>query len=1040
MTFIDAAFTRKRTVALLFFVLAIMGMTAYQSIPKESEPDIPIPVIYVSVTHEGIAPEDAEVLIIKPLEKELQSIEGLKEMRSVAAEGYASVTLEFEAGFNAEQAILDVREQVDLAKVELPESSDEPKIMEINVALFPVLTVVLSGPIPERTLIGLAKNMKDRIEALPGVLEVDIGGEREEILEATIDPEDVDAYQLSLNDVANFVNQNNRLVAAGALDNGAGRMVFKVPGILENEQDILSLPIKVADGEAVLFKDVASIHKKLSDPQGFARIDGEPAITLEVTKRTGANIIETVAMVRGLIAEAQKVWPEQIVVSYLLDKSTQIKDMLGDLQNNVLTAIVLVMIVIVAALGPRPAILVGLAIPGSFLSAILVINWMGFTLNIVVLFSLILVVGMLVDGAIVTIELADRKLSEGATKVEAYASASKRMAWPIIASTATTMAVFLPLIFWPGVVGEFMKFLPITVIITLIASLAMALVFIPVIGSILTKDHPGQVDQAPVLSEAKNKLGDAYINSLAFLLRHPGKTLAFATLFLISVYVAYINLGKGVEFFPEAEPNFIQVQIQARGDLSIYERDDIVRRVEALLYEQGEIKTIYARTFNAGQSGENAPEDAVGIIQLELVNWTQRRKAEEIIPDIRETISIIPGVKFQVRKEESGPSGGKPIQIAVSGQNQEHLDDAIDQIRTLLTDIGGFVDIEDSRPLPSIEWQVIIDRKKAAEFGADVGVLGNAVKLITNGILMAEYRPDGQEEEVEVRLRYAFDARNLDTLNTMTIITQKGAVPISHFVSFKTAQKVGTIDRSDGVRVKTVKADVESGLLADDQMKKIKEAYSQLNLEQGVSLDFKGQDEDQKETGEFLGNAFLIAIFLMVIILVTQFDSFFQAGLILSAIVFSTAGVLIGLLVMQQPFGIVMGGIGIIALAGIVVNNNIVLIDTFNEHMKAGKDPMSAILNTAQERARPVLLTSITTVLGLLPMVFAVNIDLINQAISFGAPSTLMWQQLSSAIAGGVSFATLLTLFLTPCVLMLKENVVLKRSKKHHDITYGLKS
>ena len=1030
MTLIDAAFTRKRTVALLFFIIAIMGMTAYQSIPKESEPDIPIPMIYVSVTHEGIAPEDAEVLIIKPLEKELQSIEGLKEMRSVAAEGYAAVTLEFEAGFNAEQAILDVREQVDLAKVELPESSDEPKIVEINVALFPVLTVVLSGPIPERTLIGLAKNMRDRIEALPGVLEVDIGGDREEVLEATIDPKDVDAYQLSINDVATFVNQNNRLVAAGALDNGAGRMVFKVPGILENEKDILALPIKVADGEAVLFKDIASIHKKLSDPQGFARIDGESAITLEITKRTGANIIETVEMVRDLITEAQKIWPKQIVVSYLLDKSTQIKDMLGDLQNNVLTAIVLVMIVIVAALGPRPAILVGLAIPGSFLSAILVINWMGFTLNIVVLFSLILVVGMLVDGAIVTIELADRKLAEGATKVEAYATASKRMAWPIIASTATTMAVFLPLIFWPGVVGEFMKFLPITVIITLLASLLMALIFIPVIGSILTKDHPGKVDDKADLSAKDNRMGDAYLKSLAFLLKHPGKTLAFATLFLISVYAAYISLGKGVEFFPEAEPNFIQVQIQARGDLSIHERDQIVRRVEALLHKQTEIKTIYARSFNVGQSGDNAPEDAIGVIQLELTHWTQRRKAEDIIPDIREVISQVPGVKFQVRKEESGPSGGKPIQIEVSGQNQEHLDDAIEQIRALLQKTGGFVDIEDSRPLPSIEWQVIIDRKKAAEFGADVGILGNAVKLITNGILMAEYRPENQEEEVEVRLRYPIEARNLDSLNNMTIITQKGAVPISHFVSFETAQKVGTIDRSDGIRVKTVKADVESGLLADDQLKKIKAAYAELDLEQGIYIRFKGQDEDQKETGEFLGNAFLIAIFLMVIILVTQFDSFFQAGLILSAIVFSTAGVLIGLLIMQQPFGIVMGGIGIIALAGIVVNNNIVLIDTFNEHMSAGKDPMTAILETAQARARPVLLTSITTVLGLLPMVFAINIDLINQNISFGAPSTLMWQQLSSAIAGGVSFATILTLFLTPCLLMLKENRVLKRNQK----------
>lgn len=1035
---IDAAFSRGRTVALTFFMILVMGVSAYLTIPKESEPDVAIPIIYVSMTHSGISPDDAERLLLRPMEKELQAIEGIKEMRSVAAEGHASVILEFDAGFNADQALQDVREKVDIAKTQLPPDTDEPRVTEINIALFPVLTVVLSGNAPERTMISIARDLQDKIEALAGVLEVDIGGDRQEVLEVIVDPSVMQTYDISYSDLYNLVQRNNRLVAAGALDTGAGRLVLKVPGVIEDIDDVLNLPVKVSGNTVVTFQDVATVRRTFEDAEGFARVAGDPAVVLEISKRTGANIIETIESVRQIIENETAGWPQGISVSYLQDKSERIRDMLGDLQNNVLTAIVLVMIVIIAALGPRPAILVGLAIPGSFLAGILVLNWMGLTLNMIVLFSLILVVGMLVDGAIVTTELADRKMTEGAERKEAYAAAAKRMSWPIIASTATTLAVFVPLLFWPGVVGEFMKFLPITVLVTLTASLLMALIFIPVLGGMIGGAQASDLTNYDAIRAAEDGeldairgLSGAYLRGLDVLLAHPAKTFAVAVLLLVGAYVAYIALGRGVEFFPAVEPEFAQVQVQARGDLSIQERDALVRRVEQRLLDVPELKTIYARTLSAtGQSQSDRPEDVIGVIQLELVNWRKRRPAVEILPELRKKTADIAGILIQVREQESGPSSGKPVHVELSARSQATLDTAVGKLRRQMQRIGGFVDLEDSRPLPSIEWRLNFDREKAARYGADVALLGDAIQMVTNGVKLAEYRPDDADEELDIRLRFPFNERNLQQLRQLRIPTAQGQVPISNFIDLQPAQKTGTINRTDGRRVMTIKADVAKGLLVDEQVKKLKSAIAQADLDPAVTVAFKGQDEDQREAASFLITAFITAIFLMTAILVTQFNSFYQAGLVLSAIVFSTAGVLLGLLLTGQPFGIVMGGIGVIALAGIVVNNNIVLIDTFNDLKRRGLEPREAILRTAAQRMRPVLLTSITTVLGLLPMVFAINFDLVGRDIAIGAPSSQWWTQLSSAIAGGLTFATVLTLMLTPALLMLGENVSAWRERR----------
>ena len=1026
---VDWAIAHRRSMLLLLVFLFISGIRAYQEIPKESEPDIAIPIVYVSMSHEGISPEDAERLLIRPMEKELRSIEGVKEMSAVASEGHASVTLEFDAGFDSDQALDDVREKVDRAKSKLPTETDEPTVNEVNVALFPVLSMSLAGPVSERQLLYVARDLRDDIEALPGVLEVDIGGDREEVLEIIVDPLILETYAIDFESVLSIVNRNNQLVAAGAIDNGQGRQVIKVPGVIENLDDIMSLPIKVVGDTVVSFRDVATVRRSFKDPTGFARVNGQPALSLEVKKRVGANIIEVISQVKEIVEQKKQLWPASIEHRYILDKSSQIIDMLQDLQNNISSAIVMVMIVIVGALGLRSSLLVGFAIPASFLVSIMIINMMGFTLNIVVLFSLILVVGMLVDGAIVVAELASRNQDEGQPAGAAFAAASKRMSWPIIASTATTLAVFMPLIVWPGTVGEFMKFLPITVMVCLSVSLLVALIFLPVLGSWLGR----HLAPKTAIERDGNKAQEYcfslwYARLLTRLLQHPAKTLFASLLIIILSYAAYAVLGRGVEFFPDVEPDNAQVLVYARGDLSILEKDALLKTVESRFYGMPELRSVYARSFNQPSSG--LTQDVIGSIQFQFIEWDQRRKASVILNEMAEMTQDIAGIKLEFRKAESGPSGGKPIKLQISSSTPEHAGEAVEYLRSQMQKLGGFKDLEDDRALPGIEWRVEVDREAAARFGADIALIGSAIQMFTNGFRVAEFRPDDTIEEVDISIRFPAQQRNLNQFDSFKIQTSQGMVPISHFVTLNPAPKTGTIKRVDGKRAITLQADVEEDRLPSERLQALQASIDPGKFAADVRINVKGEEEDQKETAAFLSSSFLTALFIMLLILVVQFNSFYQSALVLSAIVFSTAGVLLGLLVTAQPFGIVMVGLGIIALAGIVVNNNIVLIDTYNVYLAEGLSPFDAALKTGIIRMRPVLLTAGTTVLGLIPMVLAMNIDFINREVAFGAPSTQWWMQLSSAIAGGLAFATVLTLLLTPCLLVMGANINAAIKKK----------
>jgi len=1021
---IGAAFSRARVVVLLLVMLLGLGSLAYTSIPKEAAPEVAIPVVFVSTGLTGISPEDGERMLVMPLETELSRVPGLRRISASASQGSATLTLEFDAGFDAEEALAAVRRAVDSARPNLPDAAREPVVTELNTALFPILTVVLSGSVPERTLNLLARTLRDRIEGADGVLEAEIGGARGEVVEVLVDPTVFQTYGIGFEELIGLIRRNNQLIAAGTIETGAGRVTLTVPGLIEDIDDVMSMPVLVRDQTVVTFADVATVRRSFEDPTGFARIDGQPALALEVTKRAGANILGTVEAVRAAIAEEAADWPATVRLNDLLDLSKYVDEMLGDLESNVIAAVILVMIVIVAALGLRNALLVGLAIPGAFLTGVAGLWLIGYSMNVVVLFALIFVVGMLVDGAIVTTELADRKLQSGIPPAQAYREAAERMAWPVIAATATTLAVFLPLLFWSGVVGEFMKYLPVTVLFTLGASLAMALVFVPVIGGLIGRARPQGARAAAQLAAAETGdpmalrgLAGLYMRMLRWAVLRPGLTLMLVVVLMAAAFTAYARHGAGVSFFPQIEPDFARVELRARDDLSVAERDGLVRRLEAMLAGMDELRTVYARSVSGGRD-----EDLIGVVQLELIDWDRRRPAAAIAEEIRAMGAALPGLALHVETQSMGPPTGKPVALELRGGDTADKAAAVARVRAEMARLGGFTDVTDTAALPGLEWRLTVNRAEAARLGADVALLGQAVQLLTQGITVADFRPGDTDETLDIRIRFPEGSRTLEDLQTLRVPTRAGSVPVSAFVTLAPAPRTGTLRRIDQARVVTVEANVAPGFLAAERIAALDAALAGAEgWPPRTGWSFAGEAREQAEAQGFLGFAFLGAVSLMFLILLIQFNSFAQAAIVMSAIVFSTAGVLLGLLVTGRPFGVVMGGVGMIALAGIVVNNNIVLIDTFNALRREGQPPLEAVLRTGAQRLRPVLLTSLTTALGLMPMVIGLNVDFLRRIMVLGAPSTQWWTELSAAIVGGLTVATLLTLIVTPALLMLTE-------------------
>ncbi len=1219
---VDWAASRARMVLAFIALSLAAGSFAYIGLPKEGEPDIEIPAIFVSVQFPGISAADSETLLVKPMETELSDLDGLKTMSGTAAEGYAGVALEFEFGWDKTKVLADIRDAMNKAEGKFPEGADNYSINEINFSEFPIVIVNLTGEVPERTLQNVARDLQDRLESMDSVLEAGIAGDRDEMLEVLIDPLKLEAYNVTAAELIGVVTNNNLLIAAGQVDTPQGSFAVKIPSSFNEATDVYNLPVKTNGDRVITLGDLTTIQLTFEDREGTARFNGVNTVALQVVKRKGFNLIDTAREVAVVVEEERANWSPElraaIDVGTSNDQSRGVASMVSQLEGSVLTAIALVMIVVLAALGTRPAMLVGFAIPTSFLLCFALLAVMGITISNIVMFGLILAVGMLVDGAIVVVEYADKRMQDGAGPMTAYTEAAKRMFWPIISSTATTLCAFLPMLFWPGVPGQFMGMLPVTLIFVLSASLVVALVYLPVMGGVTgrisrifgstsdwLRDHVWWVVRAAlvpvammiVFTGAMLSLNPGYLSGEAvqsdgFVASLPGMLLfvfgAMATsvtlgaarierrqkriragyrrkpfgvfvnfiagnpimplvtagaviFFVMSTFSYFSENNNGVEFFVESEPEQAIVYVQARGNLSLDEKDALVARAEEVVLAHPGVLNAFAFAgeggLNSNTGGAEGPRDTIGQIQLETIAWEDRPETEEplftipvinytfnrsvqdpdydgdvVLADLQEQLNMIPGIRTEILAQARGPAAAKPVHLRIKGDNYEELLATTAMVRAEFDALPGLIKQEDSLPLPGIDWQIDVDVEKAGRFGADVASVGGMVQLVTRGILLDTYTQDGNDEESEIRVRLPEEDRVLSTLDTLKVRTNQGLVPLSNFITRTPVEKLAQIDRVDQKRYFDVKADVvpdapdiyraipfddegepkvdgaislgfgyevsqeeiEEGapynltiykdpswlmsfftgrtftyhnipdataevgladigktisegkaglsvepLTANERIERLTEWLESGPLPVGIDWEWTGDQEDQAESGQFLMTAFAGALGLMFIILLAQFNSIYNSVLVLLAVVMSTAGTLIGMLVMDQPFSIIMTGTGIVALAGIVVNNNIILIDTYQEYSQY-MPRSEAIVRTAEDRIRPVLLTTITTMAGLAPMMFGLSLDFMNGGYSIDSPTALWWKQLATAVVFGLGIATMLTLVFTPSMLAVR--------------------
>ncbi|MFL2850543.1 MAG: efflux RND transporter permease subunit [Pseudohongiellaceae bacterium] len=1033
-SYIDAAISRSRTTLSIFTVTLLAGYASYLAIPIEMYPDVQMPMVVTTIIHEGISPEDAERLLAKPAELELKTVDGIVEVTSFSSEGAATIMTEFDINFETSAALAEVRESISRAKARFPQSTEEPIIQEMSAVSLPIVQIAIGGEgVPERTLLRIAEDLQREIELVPQILEAPMVGNREELLEAVINPSKLETYGIPNSAIVQTVTSNNRLIAAGQVDTGQGSFSVKVPGLIEDADDLFNLPLASTERGVLTVSDLAEVRRTFKDATRYSYANHTQTISLNIMKRKGANLVQAMEQIEVIVDEVRPTLPPAVTLFYINNSVPIALEQNAGLSGNMATAMVLVLLVVIATVGIRSGLLVTLAVPFSFFFAFIIINMLNFTYNFMVIFGLLLGLGMLIDGAIVMVEYADRKMAEGLDSREAYKAAVHRMFWPITASTATTLAAFLPLMFWPGVSGQFMSYLPITVFAVLIGSMFYALLFAPTIGALIGKSSDADKVYLRSLEEGDpaktNGVTGIYAAVLKRAVRAPGIVLIFSITTLISIITAYDRWGSGIEFFVSAEPLQTQVQIFARGNYSPAELRTIMLDAEDRIAEIGYYEGIVTQSGAGVQSAgpSQAAPDLIGTIFIEL---TDRRTRElngfEIESMYREAISEIPGVRAEIVTIEQGPPVGKEIQVELAGENLDLLFLEAERIREFMeTEMTGLIDIDDTAPIPGIEWQINVDRAQAAMFGANMTEIGAAIQLLTNGIFMGDYRPDDSEEEVDIRVRYPAEYRGIDQLDSIRIGTANGPVPISSFVTREAKQKVSSIQRVDSSRVVYVRANPADGVVADNKLQELS-AWIEANPPvAGVEFQFRGANEEQEQSAAFLIQAFALAMALMAILLVTQFNSYYQALLILSSVLLSTAGVFLGLLTTGQTFSVMLTGIGIVALAGIIVNNNIVLIDTFNvlkrDHPNWSLEEV--IVHTGVQRLRPVFLTTFTTGFGLLPLAIGVSFDLLGAEIEIGGPIASQWTGLASTIVFGLSFATILTLIVTPSMLAMPDRL-----------------
>ncbi|MGB0547169.1 MAG: efflux RND transporter permease subunit, partial [Paracoccaceae bacterium] len=966
---IDWASQRARMILALIIASLAAGIFSYTGLPKEGEPDIEIPALFISVVFPGISAADSETLLVRPMETELADLDGLKKMTATAAENYAGLALEFEFGWDKAKTMADVREAMNSAEALFPNGAEKYSINELNFSEFPIIIVNLTGDVPERTMTRVATKLQEEIEAMDAVLEAVISGNRDEMVEVTIDPLRLESYNVTAGELINVVQNNNQLIAAGEVDSNQGTFSVKIPSSFNEAQDIYDLPVKTNGDRVVTLGDLAKIKLTFVDRAGTARFNGENTVALQVVKRKGFNLIGTAKDVRSLVEEESQNWPTNLKAAVDVgtsnDQSRVVDSMVRQLEGSVLTAIALVMIVVLTSLGTRAALLVGFSIPTSFLLCFVLLGLMGVTISNIVMFGLILAVGMLVDGAIVVVEYADKRISQGTGPMKAYVEAAKRMFWPVVSSTATTLCAFLPMLFWPGVPGQFMGMLPVTLIFVLSASLIVALIYLPILGGVsgrLSRFFENSSDWlrnvlpwfirlllVPVIVLSlffsilqvvnPNLLLSIEPDKLGPMASLPGVAMFIASAFMASIVLGSVEIRKrqknvqagyrrtlfgyfikfiagnpvmpllaiggviaftsfifttfgknnyGVEFFVEGEPEQAIVYVKARGNLSLTEKDILVRQAELIVNAHPGVESVFsfagAGGLNQNTAGASAPKDTIGQIQLETIPWENRRgnsdlDGNKIIAELSNALSALPGIEIEILELERGPASPKPVHLRLKGENWNDLLNTTAQMRNIFDQTEGLIQVEDTRPLPGIDWQIDVDVEKAGRYGADVATVGAMIQLVTRGILLDTMRVDSSDEEIEIRVRLPEEDRFLSTLDSLKVRTADGLVPLSNFISRKPVAKLAEINRIDQKRYFDIKAGIEPNLkrtvISDDGIESevfinaneriaFLTNYLQENpLPPGISWEWTGDQADQAESQAFLSSAFAAALVLM---------------------------------------------------------------------------------------------------------------------------------------------------------------------------------
>ena len=1065
----DTAVKNSTTVYVLALLLIIFGVYCYLALPRESEPDITIPNVFISTEYKGVSSTDIETAITIEIEKKLKGLEGLKKIESVSSEGQSMINVEFVTGTDIDRALQDVKDKVDEAKGDLPSDlEDDPSVFEINLSQMPIIVFSLSGTCGLSCLKEIADDLQDEVEALPGVMEVEINGGLEREIRVEVVPEKLSYYGLTIANLQTVVQSENRNTSGGAIRLGQGRYQLRVPGEFQTPEEIYGLVIGTHKGEPVYLKDVARVVDGFKEESSISRLNGRDAVNLAIKKRAGENIIAISREVDQIIAASRTAWPQGTEISKVVDKSRDIEVMIADLENNILSGLVLVLLVIFLSMGIRNAILVSLAIPFSMLLSFIVLYAMGITLNMVVLFSLTLALGMLVDNAIVIIENSYRFMQQGASRIEAARRATSEVAWPVIGSTVTTLVAFFPMLFWPGIMGEFMKYLPITVIVTLSSSLFVAVVINPAMASIHMKLKGGPDTTGMTIDEISAAVDkpaaiqgfwtSLYARSLTRALEKPWSVLGLTLCGMILMFQAWlliIGLEKPVEFFPEIDPRGFYVNIEPPEGADLDFIDRIIGRVElavaGVIARPGEpapsplqalapkdhrrpdggilagpsdlynVKDVYMQGVTSAAGGaafsSNSPNH-VGVRFLELEDRSE--SSHLTVNTIRERLQDIPGGKITIAKEEAGPPTGAPINLEISGPDFQVLGRIAREVRDALSLIPFVEDVRDDyvEGIPSV--QVVVDRQKAGLFGLTTDMIGFALKTAYNGLNVSSFRQGDDDFDITLQLDEA-DRRVVDVLHELLLPTPSGeTVPLSTVATVTFAGTIGDIRRINNERVVTVKANIEETRTTGPVVRQqAAEFIDRMALPAGYAMKFTGEQDEQQESEDFLTKAFLVALLLIFLTLVAMFNSAILPFIIMTSVILSLGGAFLGMALFRSPFGIIMTGVGVISLAGVVVNNAIVLLDYTNKLRQRGHALKEAVVAAGATRLRPVLLTAITTILGLIPMVTGVSFDFHSWSIAWVSESSMWWKSMANVVIFGLMIATFLTLIVVPTLYYL---------------------